>query len=72
MNVDVSSILGRGRRAEVATARQMVMYLASRHTDLSTPRIGNLLGGRSHATVLHGIDVIEDNEELKNKAEKML
>jgi chromosomal replication initiator protein len=50
----------------------MVMYLASRHTDLSTPRIGNLLGGRSHATVLHGIDVIEDNEELKNKAEKML
>ena len=72
MGVEVSSILGRGRRVDVATARQMVMYLASRHTDLSSPRIGTLLGGRSHATVLHGIDVIADNEELKTKAEKML
>ena len=72
MNVDVSSILGRGRKESVALARQMVMYLASRHTDLSTPRIGTLLGGRSHTTVLHGISVITEDEELKNKAEKML
>jgi len=72
MGVEVSDILGRGRKADVALARQMVMYLASRHTDLSTPRIGTLLGGRSHTTVLHGVDVIADDEELKNRAEKML
>lgn len=72
MNVEVSSILGRGRKESVALARQMVMYLASRHTDLSTPRIGTLLGGRSHTTVLHGISIITEDEELKNKAEKML
>ena len=72
MGVNVESILGRGRRAEVATARQMVMYLASQHTDLSATRIGFLLGRRTHVTVLHGINVISNNEELKNKAEKML
>ena len=42
-----------------ARARQLVMYLASRHTDLSLSAIGNALGGRDHSTVLHGRDKVE-------------
>lgn len=59
MNLPVADILGRGRRAEVSLARQVVMYLVHKHTTLSSARIGNLLGGRSHATVLHGIASVE-------------
>ena len=41
-----------------ARARQLVMYLASRHTDLSLNAIGEALGGRDHSTVLHGRDKV--------------
>ena len=42
-----------------ARARQLVMYLACRHTDLSLHAIGEALGGRDHSTVLHGRDKVE-------------
>ena len=42
-----------------ARARQLVMYLACRHSDLSLHAIGEALGGRDHSTVLHGRDKVE-------------
>ena len=42
-----------------ARARQLVMYLACHHTDLSLNAIGEALGGRDHSTVLHGRDKVE-------------
>jgi chromosomal replication initiator protein len=42
-----------------ARARQLVMYLACHHTDLSLSAIGQALGGRDHSTVLHGRDKVE-------------
>lgn len=42
-----------------ARARQLVMYLACYHTDLSLSAIGQALGGRDHSTVLHGRDKVE-------------
>ena len=42
-----------------AQARQIVMYLACKHTDLSLSAIGDALGGRDHSTVLHGRDKVE-------------
>mgnify|MGYP002626441817 CR=1 FL=1 len=37
-----------------------IMYLAQRHTKLSTSRIGMLVGGRNHATVLHAITQVKN------------
>ena len=48
-------MLARDRRPEVATARQVAMYLARELTDHSLPEIGRGLGGRNHSTVLHAI-----------------
>jgi len=42
-----------------ARARQLVMFLACKHTDLSLNSIGEALGGRDHSTVLHGRDKVE-------------
>ena len=40
------------------------MYFAKRYTDQSLSAIGELLGGRSHATVLHSCKVVEDQAEV--------
>ena len=43
-----------------AGARQIVMYLATQHTELSLSQIGEALGGRDHSTVLHGRDKVKN------------
>ncbi|MFN2615793.1 MAG: chromosomal replication initiator protein DnaA [Thermoleophilaceae bacterium] len=49
-------LFARGRRAEVATARQVAMYLARELTDHSLPEIGRGIGQRNHTTVLHAVN----------------
>lgn len=58
-NIDVESIFSKCRYRDIADARQLVMYLCHKHTQLSSPSIGSKLN-RSHATVLHGISAIKD------------
>jgi hypothetical protein len=42
------------RSRDLAFARHFVMYWARRRTNLSFPRIADLIGGRDHTTCLHG------------------
>jgi chromosomal replication initiator protein len=48
------------RTKEIATARQVAMYLVRDMTSASLPKIGEEFGGRDHTTVLHA------NEKIKN------
>lgn len=41
--------------------RQCVMFLARKHTNLSLPKIGILLGKRDHTTVVHAVKKIGEN-----------
>lgn len=59
MGVKSRDILGKGRKADVVAVRQLAMYLAQKYTDMSQAMIGQKLGKRDHATVLHGIRQIE-------------
>lgn len=52
-------IFGKSRVRDVADARQVVMYLSRKLTDLSSSAIGFKLN-RRHATVLHGISAVKD------------
>ena len=58
-------ILGRSRTQRIALARQVVMYLLIYELELSPTQVGRLLGGRNHATVIHGAGKIngEINED---------
>ena len=58
-------ILGRSRTQRIALARQVVMYLLIYELELSPTQVGRLLGGRDHATVIHGAGKIngEINED---------
>jgi chromosomal replication initiator protein len=54
--VQPGSLLARDRRPNVATARQVAMYLARELTEHSLPEIGRGMGGRNHTTVLHAVN----------------
>ena len=47
-------LLGRSRTKRIAQARQVAMYLLIYELELSPTQVGRLLGGRDHATVIHG------------------
>ena len=49
---------GRSRTKEIANARQLAMYLLREENGLSLIQIGELLGGRDHSTVRHGVDKV--------------
>lgn len=58
-NIDADVIFSRSRMRDINDARQMIMYLAHKHTDLSSKSIGYKLS-RTHVTVLHGIKAVSD------------
>lgn len=58
-NVTVNAVNSRTRKQEIVLARQVSMYLAQKHTKMPASRIGKLVGGRDHSTVLHSCSQIE-------------
>ena len=51
-------ITGKSKTIEVATARQIGMYLARNFTTYSLKTVGKYFGGRDHSTVIHSINKI--------------
>lgn len=58
--VSEDDLRGPRRTRAITVPRQMVMYLSRKLTNNSLPRIGEVLGGRDHSTVLHGCAKIEE------------
>ena len=58
-SVTVEDLVGPRRSRNITVPRQMIMYLSRLLTDTSLPKIGDMLGGRDHSTVLHGCAKIE-------------
>ncbi|MBI2966852.1 MAG: chromosomal replication initiator protein DnaA [Bacteroidetes bacterium] len=58
------------RKREVVQARQLAMYFSKNMTRASLAAIGQLCGGKDHATVLHACrtvnNLIDTNKEFKN------
>ena len=73
--LDESVLHSKSRKREVVQIRQMAMFLAKKHTDISDSKIGHLIGNRDHATVLHACkimkDLVEVNKEVKEEVEKI-
>ncbi len=58
-SVSPAAVNGRSRKREYVEARQISMYLAQKYTKMPASRIGKLLGGRDHSTVIHSCSKIE-------------
>ncbi|QUH29364.1 chromosomal replication initiator protein DnaA [Vallitalea guaymasensis] len=72
-NLNPTDIVSKKRPREIAYPRQIVMYLSRTLTDLSLPKIGQILGKRDHTTIIHGYEKIskdiQKDSALKNTIE---
>lgn len=67
-NIKTTQLKGSKRDASLVRARHICMYLL-KEQGLTYVEIGNLLGGRDHTTIMHGVEKIEaliQNNEDKN------
>ncbi|MDE6826782.1 MAG: chromosomal replication initiator protein DnaA, partial [Paramuribaculum sp.] len=65
-NITPDQLFTKTRKREVSDARQIVMYLAKKHANMSLIAIGTRLA-RTHATVLYGCNTIEQRLGLEKK-----
>lgn len=71
--VDNKSFNSKNRKRELVFARSAAMHLCKKYTTQSVSRIGSIIGGRDHATVLHALksvdDLLETDSDFKEKYE---
>ena len=65
MDVPEKKLIGRGRKMDVAGARQVAMYLSREIVGTSLENIGLHFGGRDHSTVIHACRAVKEKDERK-------
>jgi chromosomal replication initiator protein len=65
-------LLSKERSREVALPRQIAMYLMREETSTSLPKIGEILGGRDHTTVMYGHNKISGQLETDESMRRQL
>ena len=70
-DVSLDELLSTSRSQRIAFPRQIAMYMLREESDLSLPKIGELLGGRDHTTIMYGhekiTDLLERDKNLRRK-----
>ncbi len=72
LGLKVSEIRSKGRRRDIAFARQVAMFLCREFTEASLPEIGRAFGGKDHSTVLHSCTKIAALEETDEDVARLL
>jgi len=57
--VTQQQVMSRSRKRDYVVVRQISMYLAQKYTKMPASRIGQLIGGRDHSTVIHSCSAVE-------------
>ena len=57
--VSQQSVFSKSRKRDYVLVRQVSMYLAQKYTKMPASRIGQLIGGRDHSTVIHSCSTVE-------------
>ncbi len=63
-NVSQSAVASKSRKRDYVVARQVSMYLARKYTKMPDARIGRLVGGRDHSTVIHSCTQVEQRLKI--------
>lgn len=69
-NIKPTQLKGPKRDASLVKARQIAMYILQKELGLTLVEVGNILGGRDHTTVMHGVSKIEKMVVEKSFIEK--
>ncbi len=75
-SISVVDLLGNSRNAKYVLPRHIAMYVLKTHYKLTYSRIGSILNGRDHTTIMNGCNKIENdlqqNEQLKMAIDAIL
>ena len=69
-NLDIESLHSKTRKRNVVQARQLAMFFSKKYTKSSLSTIGNQIGQRDHATVLHACKTVENLIETDREFKK--
>ena len=58
--MEISTLQSKTRKRHIVQARQLAMYFAKKYTKASLASIGNQIGKRDHATVLHACKTVDN------------
>jgi len=71
-NIKMADIIGPRRKKELVLPRHLIMYLLYQECKLPYERIGELLGGRDHTTIMHGVEKISKNRDKDRELQRIL
>lgn len=71
-HISVDQMISKTRSSDIAKPRQIAMYLCKNMTSNSLDVIGNLLGGRDHSTIIHGIKRVTEEYENNESTRQMI
>ena len=66
-NVTPANINSKSRKKDYVMARQVSIYLAQKYTKMPASRIGRLVGGRDHSTVIYSCNQVERRLKIDKK-----
>jgi chromosomal replication initiator protein len=70
-NIKTSELCGKTRKKQIALARHIAAYLLRRELQLPLKRVGELLGGRDHTTIMHAEEKIDrafsTNQQIRHQ-----
>ena len=62
--VSPEEVGGKSRKRDLVIARQVSMFLAQKHTKMPASRIGKLIAGRDHSTVIHSCEKVAERMKI--------
>ncbi len=71
-SLNLKDLIGPKRQKELVLPRHLVMYLLAEEMGQTVQKIGQILGGRDHTTVMHGRDRIKRLSISDREIQKML
>jgi len=70
-SVKRQDLIGKSRKAQIVLPRQILMYLLRTELNIPLKKVGDILGGRDHTTIIHGHDKISkqypENSKLRQQ-----
>lgn len=65
-NITVSDLIGKNRSSKYITPRHICMYILKTKYDLPYKKIGSIMGGKDHTTVIAAVTKINHEKEIDN------
>ncbi len=71
-NLKMADLMGPRRQKELVLPRHLAMFIMYEDCRLSMEKIGQILGGRDHTTILHGIEKIRHSIQRDREIQRLL